>query len=343
MQTEITILCKNKGVCEQVGKSEPFFTAENILPGQNISRPLTIHNQRKNDLCSIAVTGHQTAHTQTDLASQLELQILRDTTVLSAYPLTQVLSTTTPLYVDTITANTLQKYLWQIVFKKTASNEYQGASITFDLNLTFTCDDGTALPTPSPTTTSTPLPTTVPTCTSIPPTQLSQLKVTEKNDYQAKLSWTKVPKATRYILNFRTLDNKSVFENIDLGTNTTYTVSALQSQQSYAFTITPATDCAVGEPSLPQYIYRAKTGQPADPNTQTTIPSATKTSAANSQNKSGQVLGTSITTTETPQSTIIYSSTTSWISLTILFIVIFILFIIFMRRKRKKTQNDDPQ
>lgn len=326
----ITIICKNKGTCEQTGPDQPFFTATNLVPGQQIARPIKIHNQRKHDHCTLAIKGKENSNTPTQLHTQLELQIFKNSQLLTSYPLAQVITTQQTLFIDTIPENSQQKYVWQIKFAETADNTYQGTHSNFDLYLAFTCDV-TPLSTPMLSTPSaTSIPTSTPICTENAPKAIPTLTLTLKSATQATLSWTKVPEANRYILNFATKDLESRYENIDLGDASNYTVNSLHPHQDYQFTITPASGCAIGNPSEPQSIYRKSAAAPAF-----------AIQSDQSATTSGQVLGASILNTNSTSKPPFKKHFTAPVYTSVIFIVLLILLILFAHKKHKSIKKND--
>lgn len=291
----VKIICKNKADCEQVGGATPFFTAENMVPGQSVQKSVQVHNQRKNEGCTIKIRGTETANElEQNLKNQLVLNVLYNSQKLVSYDLATVLSTTTPLPIDTLNAQTSRDYDWQLYFKDSAHNSYQGSKINFDLHLIFTCDPSTTEPIPTPTLTPSPSATPLPDCTIKPPTEKPIVTIaSQKNPTTLSVQWTSVPTATNYKLSFATTDTSRRYENTSLGNTQQHSVTGLHPQKDYFFVITPYHSCAAGPSSDPVFMNRDPTQtKPVDATDQ--LEGSDKTSL----DPPGQVLGAQIIATE---------------------------------------------
>ena len=371
----VTIICKNKNDCDITGKSGPLFTAENIVPGQSIDRLVNVHNQRKTDVCELGVKALENSSTPQKIQDQLSLRIFETSAQSNSQsnlpkallPLTQLLTTTTPLYIDTINPNSNRSYTWQIYFNSSADNSYQGSAVDFDLDLTFTCDATTREPTPTPV--PTPSPTTAPptTCTTKPPTQAPTLNIEQdKNPTKVKLSWNKIPDATGYKLSFATTDAGLRYDNIVIGNgNTTqYTVTTLDPKRDYFFSLKAVKDCADGPSSPAVSLLRSippnvpqQTGATTDlaavaaSNLEQATTNLTQNSGAPDvlagTTTSGQVLGSQIEIDPLAQFDEGIDVTrgdvvdANPLRILVVLLAAVVFFVIFQRRKRKSSVHSD--
>jgi hypothetical protein len=371
----VTIICKNKNDCDITGKSGPLFTAENIVPGQSIDRPVKVHNQRKTDGCELGVKALENSSTPQKIQEQLSLRIFETTAQSNSQnnlpkaslPLTKLLASTTPLYIDTLNPNSNRSYTWQIYFNSSADNSYQGSAVDFDLDLTFTCDATTREPTPTPV--PTPLPTTAPptTCTTKPPTQTPTLNIQQdKNPTRVKLSWNKISGATGYKLSFATTDAGLRYDNIVIGNgNTTqYTVTTLDPKRDYFFSLKAVKDCADGPASPAVSLLRSipsnltqQTGTTTDlaavaaSNLEQATTNLTQNSGSpdvlTGATTSGQVLGTQIEIDPLAQFDDGIDVTrgdvvdANPLHILIILLAVVVFFVIFQRRKRKSSVHSD--
>lgn len=295
----ITITCKNNGECEQQGKDEPFFVGNNLVPGQTLDRAVTIRNQRRDDGCVITLQGSENTATEPYIRQQLKLVIFKNNQVIQTYSLEQVVTTLQSLYIDTIDPRSSQNYLWQIQFQKAASNDLQGSSTNFDLDLTFTCDESTRAPTPLPSTTPTPSTTPNPSCQAQPPQAVNQVSLEPtKNPTQVTLRWQAIANATSYKVSFGTTDQALRYTDIDVGNVTSYKLTNLNPQRDYYFTVIAVRDCA--RSGLGQAVTLLR--DPTQPTLNSEALLALVTGTANNT-PTGQVLGAQIEVSATESGT----------------------------------------
>jgi len=339
--TSFTITCKNKGTCEHSHPGAAFFTAQNIVPGTVLERPVTIRNQQNKEGCRITIRGSQSQTLAADLAQALELRITTQTAIVRSYPLTTVLQTTTPLVVDTINPKTNRDYIWQLVFNQNSGNQYQGSLTTFDFNLIFTCDETTRELVPTPTPIASPTLTPTPSCTTPPPPAPVLSLEQENNHTKVTLRWQKVAAATSYQLSFATTDQSLRYENTDVGNTTQFTVTGLHPQYDYTFFLRAVKGCAIGPASAP--VILARDTRPITPVTEQLEALTTGTIAtAATTLTTGSVLGASIEVPEftgtgigeTPPDEVVSSEGALFF---LIFIGLFMLFAIVRRKKHQKS------
>jgi hypothetical protein len=374
----VTIICKNKSDCDSTGKLGPLFTVENMVPGQTVDRLVTIQNQRKTDGCDLGIKALENTATPQKIQDQLSLRIFEVHTqsnsqsnlLKASLPLSQLLTTTTPLYIDTLNPSSNRNYSWQLYFNSTADNSYQGSELNFDLDLTFTCD--VTILEPTPTTVPTPAPTTVPPtpCTTTSPPQAPTLSIEQdRNPTKVKLSWNTISGATGYKLSFATTDAGLRYDNIMIGnaSTTQYTVTTLDPQRDYFFSLRAIKGCADGPTSPAVSLLRSTASNLSNRSQQLTsttdlaevaarnLEQATTNLTQNSGSSdvlagattSGQVLGTQIEVNPLAQFTSDTALTrrnvvdANLLHILVILLAIVAFFVIFQRRKHKSPTHSD--
>lgn len=341
----ITIICNNSDNCQQVGKTEAFFSATNIVPGYTTSRIITVHNQRKDDGCELGIAARLSDENQKNtLQEELTLTIATEGKTLASTPIEKLISSAAPLFVDTLNPKSKREYLWTVVFNQKADNSYQGSSSILDLDISFTCDKATREPLP-PAKDNNPkneLTSSTTECTATAPTQAPTLSIipNKNTPSTARLRWNTIPKANSYKLTFGTTDSQLQYSDIDVGNTTEYSPLGLQTDKNYFFVVTAVTGCAVGPSSARVFLERTSVIQSTHLN-ESSISDAGLPSPTASL--SGQILGIETENTRVvnnptqntkkrPIQPTIYMG-----SFILLLLVLYIFF--FIKRKRKKSPS----
>lgn len=343
-QQHIVIRCTQKGACESSTSDAPFFTADNMVPGESVSRIVSIHNQRKDEGCELGVRArHSGSYSESDLSDELTLSVTSKDTPLTAFPLRKLLTTETPLYIDTLNAATMREYSWNVLFNKSAGNEYQGSTATVDFDLSFSCDESIKepAPLPSPKPSQNPGAPTPQTCSNTPPKgTLNLTSIPNPNNLTTtKLRWNSLPNATNYQLTFGTTDGELLYPAIDVGNTTEYSPQGLSPQKNYFFSITARSGCAIGATSKQVILERKKV--PPTPKENQNHGNLSNTEEVIGQKNEGKVLGAqtevdSSVDNPTQKANNRFMLRTFYIHFCfILLLVLFIFFII--KRRRKKT------
>jgi hypothetical protein len=141
---DITVVC-NSTNCT-ASPSTPLFQEDNWVPGQGVTKSLEVQNNRNED-CTVQLDTTGVSEAPEGFSAMLLAMIKRGESE-------QYSGTLSDLYSESVSLGTVGSgdtalYDWSIMLDSNTGNEYQGAEMSFDFAMNFTC------PTISPATTST--------------------------------------------------------------------------------------------------------------------------------------------------------------------------------------------
>ncbi len=117
---------------------DPVFDAENLIPGDEEERMVTIKNNSGNDYESITLGGDRSYSIQTyDLAEVIELRVENESINLADF----LDGETITLSNEGIKENEEKNYQLAIEFQEGSGDEYQDKEISFDFIFTFIAED----------------------------------------------------------------------------------------------------------------------------------------------------------------------------------------------------------
>ncbi len=168
---DLTVTCASGGSCTLAPVGGIVFNDSKWLPGQTISRQISIANNNSGDDCNLYLEaknaddpgglakmvytvlndGSSDLYGQSDGGKAVSSRTLRNFFDAGRF------------YLTVIPASAVKNINWLITFAPETGNEYQGTKIVFDTDLSFTCGVEPVLsPTPTVTPTEVPGPTETP-------------------------------------------------------------------------------------------------------------------------------------------------------------------------------------
>ncbi|NMB56839.1 fibronectin type III domain-containing protein [Candidatus Beckwithbacteria bacterium] len=277
-----------------------------IKPGDNIHRTITVNNNR-NTNCSLVLKPKNNLGSEPYSLDEVMFTVIKDTTTAyfgsesggratSAETLKSLFQNG-EINLGIIGANSSRIFDWIVSIDESVGNEYQKASLKFDFDMNFICDDPSPTPTPTSTTTNGGGGTGgggtggTPVCTATSPSSAPVLTTRAGAPGSIILSWTAVSPVTHYMIWYGTTPGVYTYGNSNIGNVTSYTVTGLGAGRYY-FQVAGVNDCAPG----PWSNQSSPTGFVGGVSTQ--IPSGfevlgekTKTPEISGAKENGQVMG----------------------------------------------------
>jgi uncharacterized repeat protein (TIGR01451 family) len=140
----ITVTCPQNGPeCVMApNPGDPLFYETNMLPGDTVTRTLTVINEDPDLACNLEVTAYndRRSPTESDFPTKLESEISKDGsafwngTIQDVYDQQQIDLTTVPAGGSVV-------YDWRVTFDPNANNYYQLNETIFDFDVVFSCGD----------------------------------------------------------------------------------------------------------------------------------------------------------------------------------------------------------
>lgn len=148
----LEVVCDNNVDGDQcnIVSGTPLFNESNWYPGGTIVKTIRVTNNDHNDDCNLKMYTEKETQSPTNFAQRIFTAITTGTdTIFGNVDETKASSTNnlqnifdaSNTSLGSIQQNgTTKEYLWYVTFDPEAGNEFQGANMSFDFNLQFTCD-----------------------------------------------------------------------------------------------------------------------------------------------------------------------------------------------------------
>lgn len=146
-----TITCSADGPCF-VTPGGTLFNETDWTPGDFVVRNLSVINQDGDESCNLTLLVSNPEQSPQDFATKLNARIEQGSTNYFNQPFQNLFNQGT-VSLGTIGPSTSNLYTWEAKLDSNAGNSYQGASISFDFDMNFSCG---VSPTSTPSATSTP-------------------------------------------------------------------------------------------------------------------------------------------------------------------------------------------
>ncbi|HEX6977600.1 MAG TPA: fibronectin type III domain-containing protein [Patescibacteria group bacterium] len=243
LAANLSVSCLAGGPCTITPVSTPLFQETGWVPGDSVSRTITVANQDSSQSCDLVMTVQNPVQSPSNFASVLLSSINSGSTVFISSTLNSIF-TGGPISLGTIAAGSSQIYDWNVAFDPNAGNEFQGANTTFDFNLSFTCN---------PPATSNPnnpggggTVQGASTCNDTAPRGAPVLSAISGGDNIINLSWTPVSPVDHYMIEYGTTSGQYIYGATNIGNVTSYSVKALSGNTIYFFRVVGVNGCTGG-------------------------------------------------------------------------------------------------
>lgn len=137
----ITITCAADGPCTMApNPNDPLFYETNMLPGDTVTKTLTVINQDETQACDLKVNAYNDRRdpTGTNFPSKLFSVITKDGSPFLSNTI-QAIYTQQQIDLSTIPAGSNAVYDWTVTFDPNSDNYYQRNETIFDFDVIFSC------------------------------------------------------------------------------------------------------------------------------------------------------------------------------------------------------------
>lgn len=236
------------------GGEAALFDVSNWLPGDTVSRRISVINRDINDDCELYLdTENETDPNNLDSVIFTVIKEETDDVFGVRDGVDRAASdknfgdifNTGSIYLGKVAALTSKNFDWVATFDFDAGNDYQSKGLVFDFDLVFTCG---IPPTPTPT----PSPSGGgggggSACLVPAPGAPQSLTAVTGEIGEVSLSWLPpTGKVTHYSIFYGTNSGTYIYGNYNVGNVTSYTVSGLSSGVRYYFVVSAVNECAPG-------------------------------------------------------------------------------------------------
>jgi hypothetical protein len=148
----LEVVCDNNVDGDQcnIVSGTPLFNEDNWYPGGTLIKTIRVTNNDQNDDCKLKMYTEKETQSPSNFAQQVFTAITTGTdtifgsvneTVASSTNNLQNIFDSSNISLGSIQQNgNTKEYLWYVTFNPEAGNEFQGANLSFDFNLQFTCN-----------------------------------------------------------------------------------------------------------------------------------------------------------------------------------------------------------
>jgi hypothetical protein len=133
---DLEVVCTQSASCSIVSGAAPLFTADNIVPGGQMSRTVDVRNERGED-CALAVSVRDINADPDGFVSHIEMNIQHGSEIHHSGMLSD--ADTTAISLGTVPAQGEVQYAWSMGLSSQAGIEYEGALVSFDIDMHFEC------------------------------------------------------------------------------------------------------------------------------------------------------------------------------------------------------------
>lgn len=148
---DLVVTCSDNGPCDMTPNPlDPLFDASNILPGDSITRTLTVINEDEDEACNFTMQIIKSTQTPANFAQQLFTAIAKDSVdFVGVHSGGEAVSGTvlqdlfdfSLIDMGIISAGATSTYDWTVTFDFNAGNEFQLAETKFDFDMEFSCGE----------------------------------------------------------------------------------------------------------------------------------------------------------------------------------------------------------
>lgn len=242
LAANLSVSCLAGGPCTITPASTPLFQETGWVPGNSVSRTITVANQDSSQSCDLIMTVQKPTQSPANFASVLLSNINNGSTTFVNSNLNSIF-TGGPISLDTIAAGSSQIYNWSVTFDPNAGNEFQSANTAFDFNLNFICNPAPTSATQGITLAAS---TSNSTCGDTSSSSAPILKVVANGNNSVNLSWTAVSPVNHYMIRYGLSSGDYIFGAADVGNVTNFTVNLLSGNTTYYFQVAGVNGCMPG-------------------------------------------------------------------------------------------------
>jgi hypothetical protein len=138
----LKITCAPHAQCSNSHSNAPLFYETNMLPGDTVTKTLTVVNQDKKEACSLKVKiyNNRKRPEGSQFPSQLHTVIRKNGAVFLSNKTIQDLYAQQLIDLSTVPAHGSVVYSWAVTFDPASGNTFQSNRTAFDLSAAFSCD-----------------------------------------------------------------------------------------------------------------------------------------------------------------------------------------------------------
>lgn len=133
---DLNIVCTASD-CTMTGGS-PLFNIDKWLPGESVNKTLSVINKNSDDDCHLTMDFKNTSELPSGFGQKLNNIISGNGGEIVNKTLSQMFAQK-HFFWQTIPAGQTRDFIWQVAFDPLTDNNYQGATASFDFDLTFAC------------------------------------------------------------------------------------------------------------------------------------------------------------------------------------------------------------